>query len=440
LTWSIPENTKPGIYKGSVRVELSENRDKFLQIPVEVTIYDFVLPKQPSLGATYDARLTRSSGAGGLDAFKQKVALMAENRIQPDAIKPDVKVTFQNGQFSFDWTEFDEMATYLFDDLKIRNVYTPNLFYCFGWGHPPKDFFGEKPYSGEWPFKDADRKMLRPEYKKQYQTALREFWNHVTEKGWKDKFVLYISDEPNHWETPIKEQMIALCEMIHEVDPNIPIYCSTWGFVPEWLGSLDVWGIGHYGIVPPETMQQIYNHGSKIWFTTDGMLCLDTPYSAIERLLPHYAFKYGADAYEFWGVDWYTYDPWKYGSHAFIHQSSTPGEYYWVRYPNGDGYLIYPQKNGETGKFCSSVRFEQARDGMEDYEYLLILKNLISEHESKNPNDPNVIEAKKVLKDAADLVYCPTSIGRYSTYILPDPHKLMTIRNKIAKSIESLAF
>ncbi len=103
-------------------------------------------------------------------------------------------------------------------------------------------------------------------------------------------------------------------------------------------------------------------------------MCTDTPYCAVERLLPHYCFKYGAEAYEFWGVAWHTYDPYRFGWHAFIYQSSEPGESYWVRYPNGDGFLLYPgQPIGHAGP-VSSIRLEQAREGVEDYEYLLPLE------------------------------------------------------------------
>ena len=121
--------------------------------------------------------------------------------------------------------------------------------------------------------------------------------------------MLYISDEPFFQQEPIRRQMKALCAMIHEVDPAIPIYSSTWQHVPEWDGSLDIWGLGQFGDVSVETMARIRAGGAKIWFTTDGQMCLDTPYCAIERLLPHYAFRYGAEAYEFWGIAWLTHDP-----------------------------------------------------------------------------------------------------------------------------------
>ncbi len=230
--------------------------------------------------------------------------------------------------------------------------------------------------------------------------------------------------------------MKALCQMIHQVDPAIPIYSSTWHHVPEWDDALDVWGIGHYGIVPLEEMRRQLQRGKRIWFTTDGQMCLDTPFCAIERLLPHYCFHYGAEAYEFWGVAWSTYDPYRYGWHAYIHQSDKPGKHYWVRYPNGDGYLIYPGGPiGHDGP-VSSIRLEQAREGVEDYEYLYILREWLA----KLPADsPAAQQLQKVLQEAARLFSFPNPGGRYSSRILPDPDRLLHLRRQWGQTMEALS-
>ena len=66
--------------------------------------------------------------------------------------------------------------------------------------------------------------------------------------------ILYISDEPHTSVPGIKEQMIVLCDMLHEAEPEVKIYASTWGYVPEWLGKLDVWGIGVQGQISEENL------------------------------------------------------------------------------------------------------------------------------------------------------------------------------------------
>lgn len=443
ITWSVPKKAPPGDYLGKIELLDIDNNKTVYEKPLAFTVRKFTLPDENHVSAIYDVRFGPNSSkywGKSIDGFnKEIVTLMTDNRLSPDTVNVSPKAEWKDEKFVFDWTEFDQAAAWYINERKVRVLYTSWNLYVFGWGHPPKQFFGEQPYSGDSPFNDADFSQLRPEYKKRYQSYLREFWNHLKQKGWADKFVLYLSDEPNYWTPNIIVQMKAVCEMIHEVDPKIPIYSSTWHYIPEWSDSLNIWGIGHYGIVPVEKMNEIKQHeskkskGSKIWFTTDGMLCLDTPYCAIERLLPYYCFKYGADAYEFWGIAWLTYNPYQYGSHAYIYQSSTPGEYYWVRYPNGDGYLIYPGKPIGSEKIVTSIRFEQAREGVEDFEYFYMLSQLI---EKAKKSGKNVSKMEAVLELAKEMVDCPSPTGRFSSKILPNPNRIYEVRRLIADAIE----
>lgn len=437
VTVKVPADARPGDYRGTVT--LRQPGRLLRQVPFTVHVWDFALPDDSHVKAIYDCRQSGDVWqVPGLDAEQQRRnfwRFMAERRVCPDTIQPAPSLRYENGQVIADFTAFDRAAEYYFDVLKFPHAYTPWTFYCFGWGHPPDDRFGEAPYAGERPYQGVDRKQLRPEFKRAYQACLRAYWDHLKQKGWADKVVLYISDEPFDNHEHIRDQMQALCDMIHEVDPAIPIYCSTWHHQPAWDGYLNVWGIGHYGVVPEAKIRELQRNGARVWWTTDGQMCTDTPYCAIERLLPHYCFKYGAEAYEFWGIDWLTYDPHQFGWHSYVRQAGEPGEYYWVRYPNGDGFLAYPGKPiGHPGP-VSSVRLEQARDGVEDYEYLHLLRERITRARAAG-RDTGADEG--ALAQAQDLVTMPSPGGRYSTQILPDPDEVFRVRRVVAEAIEAL--
>ena len=438
LTFDVPKNAIPGSYQYKVRFEAG---DRILAEQVcQVGVWDFTLPDKNHVAAIYDVRYGRSGskywGKPLSEMYPELVRFLADRRLSPDSIKPEPKIRYVNGKVEADFTEYDKAAEYYFNELGLPYSYTPWTFYLFGWGHPPKTFFGQRPYEGDPPYEDADRSKLRPEYKKAYQACLKVFWDHVKEKGWADRIILYISDEPHDWHAHIGIQMKALCDMIHEVDPTIPIYSSTWKHVPDWDGYLDVWGIGHYGRVAVDKIAELQKAGDRIWFTTDGQMCTDTPYCAVERLLPHYCFKYGAQAYEFWGASWLTYDPYQYGWHSYIRQSSEPGKYYWIRYPNGDGFLIYPGGPiGQEGP-VSSIRLENAREGVEDYEYLYRLKSLVDKAKAAGRD---VSQGEAALAAAAELVEIPNAGGRYSSKILPDPGALLRARVQVAQAIEGLS-
>jgi len=436
ITVGTTAKTPSGRYHGAVKLWAGDT--VVARIPFSVEVWDFTLPEETHLAAIYDVRLGPGGALWGKpleEMYPEIVEFMAERRLCPDTVRPFPRFSYIDGKVTADFTQYDKAAEIYFDRLKLPVAYTPWTFYLFGWGHPPKTCFGQRPYEGDPPYTDADRGELRPEFKRAYQAMLRLYWDHLKAKGWEKKVVLYISDEPFDGHEHIRRQMRALCEMIHEVDSAIPIYSSTWRHIPDWDGSLDVWGIGHDGRVPVEQMARLRAAGDRLWFTTDGQMCTDTPYCAVERLLPHYCFKYDVQAYEFWGVAWLTHDPYRFGWHAYIHQTSEPGNSFWVRYPNGDGFLIYPGPPIGYDGLVSSIRLENAREGVEDYEYLYLLRSLIERAETAGLD---ATSARAAMTAASRLVTIPNAGGRYSSKVLTDPGALLDARRQLAEEIEAL--
>ena len=437
LIFKAPSDATAGVYTGKI---LIKSGNKILkQINYNWKIRNFVLPDKPNVKAIYDVRSSVERWAPeGSDNEKLRIEVwkfMAERRLCPDTIKPEPVIEYKNGHVEVRFDEFDRMAKYYLNELKFPHFYTPWQFYCFGWGLPPGKKFGETPYPGNPPYQNVDREVLREEFKNAYKSCLKAFWDHIRTNGWAERCMLYISDEPFDTMPEIIKQMKALCRMVHEVDPSIPIYSSTWHHQPQWDGFITVWGLGNHGAVSVEKLEQIKKSGARILWTTDGYMCIDTPTCAIERLLPHFAFHYGAEGYEFWGIDWLTYNPYEYGWHSFIRQTDQPGRTYWVRYPNGDGYLMYPGKEFNRLKPVSSVRVEQAAEGCEDYEYLKILTERLNR---PGVSANKIEEGKRLLARAKQFTPIPHSGIRYSSNLLPDPEELYELREQIGNMIEEL--
>lgn len=442
IIFKSPERISAGDYSGSIRLLVGNKTLK--EIPFTVHIWDFALPKETHMGAIYTCGIGPAwilPGKTQDETRKLFWRFMAERRLSPGNIYPEPILRYENGRVIADFSEFDKACEYYFNELNLPYAFTPSQFYLFGWGFPPFERWGEKPYPGDYPYQGADRNKLREEYKRAYQACLKAFWDHIKEKGWDKKFVLYIADEPFDYLPEIMEQMKALCDMIHEVDPSIPIYSSTWHHQPAWDGYINVWGIGPSGEigpsadVAPEKMRELKRKRARLWFTTDGHMCIDTPYCAIERLLPHLCFNYGVEAYEFWGIDWLTYNPYEFGWHAYIPQSESPTRFYYIRYPNGDGYLAYPGKPIGYNGFVSSVRMEEAGEGVEDYEYFYMLRELV---ERGRLEGKDVGEGEKALEMVKSLATIPNSGGRFSTKLLSNPQKVYAVREAVAKAIEKL--
>ena len=420
LTVHVPADAKPGEYRGSLR--LSTANAPATVLPLSLTVWDFTLPKVSHLKVIYDLRRGPRGGVfGGADPkarLRTWYRFLAERRVSPGILYPRPKLTCKDGKVSMDFTDFDEMAAYCFDELGINVIYTPWYFYAFGWSYKPRKFAGFDAFT--------------PEYEKAFTDAYRLFMAHLKDKGWYDKVVYYISDEPHFRHDFVVEQMKKMCDLAHHADPNVPIYSSTWRHVPQWNGYLDIWGVGQYGCFPVEEMDRRIADGEKLWFTTDGQMATDTPYCGTERLLPYYCLKYGVEGYEFWGVSWWTYDPWKYGWHTFKRQSSDGKEYRWVRYPNGDGYLAYPGDAIGREEPVSTIRLEQAREGVEDYEYFVLLRDLIAQAKTARLSTS---EADAALESVRALVAIPNPGGYRSTDIMPDPDAIPKVRRAVAKHI-----
>ena len=105
---------------------------------------------------------------------------------------------------------------------------------------------------------------------------------------------------------------------------------------------------------------------------------------------------------------------------------------------NGDGRFIYPpvaaaQANSPEPVLAGpvdSIRWEHLRDGIEDYEYLSILRRLLEAHQ--NPI-PAALES-----EARRLLTVPASITTSLTEFTPDGEPIEQHRDAVARMIEQL--
>ncbi len=419
LRFYAPPEAEPGLYRGCVTLKSRGKTVK--ELPYQIRVWNFVLPQKPETTAIFDNRFP--IGREHKKYTEMEAAdFLRKSRLSYDEIpvKPKFKRN-ADGSITADFTEFDKAAEIWFHEWNIPFAYLPLFREVFGWSRPPRSILGVAPYPGKSPYAGVDRGRFTPEYKKICQTILKLMKEHLTEKGWADRFILYVADEPMAERDGIIEQLSALCDMFHEVWPEIRIYASTWMYVPQWVGKIDVWGIGVQGQISEENMEKLRKSGAELLITTDGQMCIDTPYNSIERLLPVYAWKYKTLGYEFWGADHYSYNPYLWGIHRPWRNS---------RYPNGDGYIFYPGNLIGQKEFVPTIRMESLRDGVEDYSYCTLLEKLV-----RKTGDP---EGKKLLEEIKTFTRVPSVGGRKSELLLPDPESYGRVRDKIGEAIDRL--
>lgn len=105
---------------------------------------------------------------------------------------------------------------------------------------------------------------------------------------------------------------------------------------------------------------------------------------------------------------------------------------------NGDGRFIYPPEAAAQAPSdgpilagpVDSVRWEMLRDGIEDYEYLAILKRLIQARKDVLTPDQ--------LRQYTALINVPDDITTDMTHFTKDPAPIEAHRHKVARAIEAL--
>lgn len=109
-----------------------------------------------------------------------------------------------------------------------------------------------------------------------------------------------------------------------------------------------------------------------------------------------------------------------------------------IPWGNGDGRFIYPPETA-TGRQAepvmegpvSSIRWEMLRDGVEDYEYFVILRRLIGEAKKKGIDPAALVAFEQLLE-------VPAEVTASLTQFTADPEPLEERRESLGKAIEAL--
>jgi len=392
----IPADSSAGTYKGEII--LQANNSHSFKVFVSLKVWNFSLPEEQVVRtATWDSldRLKLKYGNERLsEIYRKYCECFLEHKINP------LKV----GQHFFKDTDY--------------SVVNSNIEFCLERGL--KVF--EIP-----PLKDE---------------KLKKYVAHLRKKGWLKKTMIWVPG----FDEPVPEEYQPFCrtsEEIRKVAPGLKIFMS--GFPnPELYGAVDIW----YSFLMTEDWRynrECQRRGEEIWwcrcssvkineyqrpaYEYPSNVCIDT--EAINyRIIYLMGFKYGVDGFSFWAGNYWperkddrAWLKWKPGDVWPCAVSPHPPP--WAGMNNGDGYVVYP---GEDGPL-PSIRLKVMRDGIEDYEYLYILKNLLGEKTIKKQWGP---EIKKALCLPPELI---VSTRIYSKA----PEDLLKYRQKVGILIDKIS-
>jgi len=269
-------------------------------------------------------------------------------------------------------------------------------------------------------------------YNERNYEALSDICKHLENKGWLDKAHIWTIDECKADKYDLFKKT---AKAMKDTCPSLKRAHSVCGPFPAPIaGYEEIWAVN---LKDWDNDQEIYEQeqasGKKIWWAVNLAGPPPYPCAAIDapaishRLLFWMAWKYRLDGVLFWAADaWWGIKPlpvtnalpWTETSWSTM-SSTEPGV-------NGDSYLYYP---GPSGAQLPSIRLENIRDSIEDYEYLYLLESSTRELEKEGKHKRLIDDSRKILTSASSLITTPESYCK-------DPNKLSDTRDRIGGQIE----
>ncbi len=419
ITVYAPAGTKPGDYKGTI--EISADGMRKVTAYVECRVWDFDLPATSHLKTHSWDQIEYLADFYNLDEYPVEwymnfCRLLLKNRFNPGSAGVNYVSEKPVKKGRYDFSRVEKVLQFCIERGLTR----------FSMIQMRKGLYTPKEEAEVYKFIEAYSKFLK-------------------ERGWLDEALVELWDEPTDLEWPyIKER----AEKIKKIDKDIRLQLFAEGGPYEFsdpstdkygLNDLvDIWAPVNI-IESPETQAK----GGEIWtyFCTLAResapnFFIDCP-AIYQRSIAWYCWMYGVDGFEHWSSNYFWRNV-KKGEPMDNKWPNVPWDSRTYYYYNGEGQLVYP---GPAGATYSSIRLENFRDGMEDYEYLFLLRNLLSSAGNKIDN-PEINRYRQLLKpEDYLLIKNPREIKvtLENTIRYPgQPERFLNARNEIAAAIERL--
>ncbi len=439
----VPADAAPGEYTGEIRLQATGWQAK---VPLHLRVRGFTLPKEPFTHSAFGLGMGTVNRYHGLTAeadkrevFAKYMQSFADHRISPynpaphDGIQIKFIADGDPPRAEVDFERFDAAMERAIEEWNITSftLHIPGM----GGGT-----FHER-REGEI----AGFKAGTPQYEAMFGSAVSQIEQHLKAKGWLEKAYVYWFDEPDPKDYDfvregmerLKQHAPGLRRMLTE-EPVEPLF---------W--AVDLWCplSSHYD--PRVAGRRRANGDQFWWYVCTGpkapycTLFIDHPATDL-RVWLWQTWQRKIEGILIWESIYWTSDT------AFPDSLQNPyadpmgyqvgyglekgQKRYWG---NGDGRFLYPPEAAAAGAASpvldgpvSSIRWEMLREGIEDVDYLHLLKAALAEKGSRL--------APEVRKEAERLLDVPPEITGSLTEYTFDSRPIYERRRQIAEAIETL--
>jgi hypothetical protein len=400
ITVYIPRGTQAGVYNGEIKVISGET--ELAEVPVAVKIYDFTLPTASHLKTAFDM-------------YPHILQMRYPQRKKESDEMYAIRLAQLNDRYLIDMLKHRMNPILNIDprsELDLRMVERYRLFGLTNFS------IGKKggTFRTNWPRDDEEIEELLPLY--------RTYGENLKIHKMLDYHYIYAIDEIGIG----NELTPKVCSMLHRAHPELKNLVTGHGFWepgkdPDWGKDIDIWcfQINYFN---EQKLRALQDLGIEMWMFISGPGNEGTPNLAIDfdsidyRIAPWLCWKYEIRGFLYWCVNWWPYvDPFESGANTKWEQ-------------NGNGILYYP---GEDGPIAS-LRIEIFRDGMEDFEYLVLLSKKLAVVKQNDISG----KYQDIVERAASLLTVDKSIATNMRNFTKDNDVLLQRRNEIAETIEEI--
>ncbi|MCX8157617.1 MAG: DUF4091 domain-containing protein [Verrucomicrobiae bacterium] len=440
----VEPEAQAGEYQGEITLATSAGN---WRVPLRVMVYGFQMPVETHLRSAFGLSSSTINRYHHLTNAEQRALVyqmyltnFARHRIAPysffaySPIQVRFTGTGADKRAEVDFTAFEKAARQWLDEQHFNSFLLP--LRGMGGGTFHSRHLGE--LEG---FKEGT-----PEHSRLFKDYLGQVERYLRERGWLSKAYTYWFDEPD----PKDYEFVAEgMKRIKAAAPGLKRMLTEQP-EPELLGHVDIW----CGLTPEWTPEKVAARraaGEEVWW----YICcaphapyitefIDHPGLEL-RLWPWQSWQYGVQGILVWETVWWTssaafpgaqrQNPWEDAMSYVAGYDYKPGQIgYWG---NGDGRFLYPPRSAMAEEQpcleppVTSLRWENLRDGMEDYEYFWMLQQRVEREKRRGAPAARWREAEALLR-------VPENISRDTRNFTTDPRLVLAHREKLARMIEKL--
>lgn len=404
VTLFVPRETAPGRYSGTIAVASAETR---VELPLEVEVFRFELPQKRNLWSTNWFSPGNFAKEAGVDfrseefwpVLERYFRNMAEHRQNVVYVywRPGdgfLKATrSKDGAWNVDFTRLERYLK-LAEETGVGERF--ELVHPGGINRADHTIN----WAGGYVYDEAQNQNVWLASEEWLEPVLSRLEAYLVETGRIDRCMIHVADEPFREDLPAWR---AASRRIREIAPKlkrIDAIEST-----DFVGDLEIWvpKLSHF-----DRWREFYEEvradaaasDVEFWY----YICchpygerypnrfMDLPGSRI-RSLHWLNYADNLTGYLHWGYNYWGDDPF-----------GAPTE----KYGPGDTHVVYPGP-------LDSIRWELERESVEDYEYFVLLENLINDVKKSSGADLRWLNAKRrslelvrrAVKSPADVALAP---------------------------------